>query len=148
MLDNAVKDRSSPFRIPVFICGDQSDLDGRIVVLRKSDQSNNIDNQLSETALNGLNKKLNDYDWFNKGKIIASFISIKSEISTNDLNQYLLSLGKILCLPVIENDKEVLIFKKYSIGDELKKGKFGVREPVNSLTQLPDIIFVPCLAFD
>ena len=42
MLDNAVKDRSSPFRIPVFICGDQSDLDGRIVVLRKSDQSNNI----------------------------------------------------------------------------------------------------------
>ena len=32
MLDKAVKDRSSPFRIPVFICGDQSDLDGRIVV--------------------------------------------------------------------------------------------------------------------
>ena len=42
MLTNAVKDRSSPFGIPVFICGDQSDLDGRIVVLRKSDQSNNL----------------------------------------------------------------------------------------------------------
>ncbi|MDB0054140.1 flavin-binding protein, partial [Candidatus Pelagibacter sp.] len=42
MLDNAVKDRSSPFRIPVFICGNQDDLDGRIVVLRKSDQINNI----------------------------------------------------------------------------------------------------------
>ena len=42
MLNNAVKDRSSPFRIPVFICGDQSGLDGRIVVLRKSDQSNNL----------------------------------------------------------------------------------------------------------
>ena len=42
MLDNAIKDRGSPFRIPVFICGDQSDLDGRIVVLRKSDQLNNI----------------------------------------------------------------------------------------------------------
>ena len=40
MLDNAVKDRSSPFRIPVFICGNQDDFDGRIVVLRKSDQSN------------------------------------------------------------------------------------------------------------
>ena len=35
MLDNAVKDRGSPFRIPVFICGNQNDLDGRIVVLRK-----------------------------------------------------------------------------------------------------------------
>ena len=42
MLDNAVKDRGSPFRIPVFICGNQNDLDGRIVVLRKSDQSNSL----------------------------------------------------------------------------------------------------------
>ena len=42
MLNNAVKDRSSPFRIPVFICGDQSDFDGRIVVLRKSDEENSL----------------------------------------------------------------------------------------------------------
>ncbi len=42
MLNNAVKDRSSPFRIPVFICGDQSDFDGRIVVIRKADETNNI----------------------------------------------------------------------------------------------------------
>ena len=42
MLDNAIKDRSSQFRIPVFICGSQDDFDGRIVVLRKSDQSNNL----------------------------------------------------------------------------------------------------------
>ena len=42
MLDAAVTDRSSQFRIPVFICGDQKDFDGRIVVLRKSDQSNNL----------------------------------------------------------------------------------------------------------
>lgn len=42
MLDDAVTNRSSPFRIPVFICGNQSDFDGRIVVLRKSDQKNNL----------------------------------------------------------------------------------------------------------
>ena len=42
MLDDAVTNRSSQFRIPVFICGDQNDFDGRIVVLRKSDQSNNL----------------------------------------------------------------------------------------------------------
>ena len=42
MLDDAVTNRSSQFRIPVFICGDQSDFDGRIVVLRKSDQLNNL----------------------------------------------------------------------------------------------------------
>ncbi len=42
MLYDAVTNRSSQFRIPVFICGDQKDFDGRIVVLRKSDQSNNL----------------------------------------------------------------------------------------------------------
>ena len=42
MLDDAVINRSSPFRIPVFVCGDQSDFDGRIVVLRKTDESNNL----------------------------------------------------------------------------------------------------------
>ena len=42
MLDDAVINRSSQFRIPVFVCGDQSDFDGRIVVLRKSDQTNNL----------------------------------------------------------------------------------------------------------
>ena len=42
MLDDAVTNRSSQFRIPVFICGNQTDFDGRIVVLRKFDQTNNM----------------------------------------------------------------------------------------------------------
>ena len=42
LLDDAVTNRTSPFRIPVFICGNQNDFDGRIVVLRKSDQSNKL----------------------------------------------------------------------------------------------------------
>ena len=42
MLDDAITNRASQFRIPTFICGNQSDFDGRIVVLRKSDQHNNI----------------------------------------------------------------------------------------------------------
>ena len=42
MLDDAVTNRGSQFRIPTFICGDQSSFDGRIVVLRKSDQQNRL----------------------------------------------------------------------------------------------------------
>ena len=42
MLDDAVVNRNSPFRIPVFICADQNDVDGRIVVLRKSDKNNSL----------------------------------------------------------------------------------------------------------
>ena len=42
LLTIAVKDRSSEFRTPVFICGDNKSLDGRIVVLRKVDHLNNF----------------------------------------------------------------------------------------------------------
>ena len=42
LLVDAVKNRSSEFRTPVFICGNDKDLDGRVVVLRKADQQNNF----------------------------------------------------------------------------------------------------------
>ena len=42
MLVDAVTNRSSQFRIPTFICGHNNDIDGRIVVLRKADQQNNL----------------------------------------------------------------------------------------------------------
>jgi len=38
LLTSAVTDRNSEFRTPVFICGSDKDLDGRVVVLRKADQ--------------------------------------------------------------------------------------------------------------
>ena len=40
MLDDAITNRGSQFRIPVFICAHQDEVDGRIVVLRKSDRAN------------------------------------------------------------------------------------------------------------
>ena len=124
------------------------DLDLLKKIQRKEQSKKRLLIDTSIVSNNAFYNKLTKNDWFNNSKIVASFLSIKSEISTDALNQYLLCLGKILCLPIIENNKEILIFKRYCIGDKLKKGKFGVREPVNSQTYLPDIIFVPCLAFD
>ena len=42
LLVNAVVDRNSEFRTPVFICGNDNDLDGRVVVIRKASQQNNF----------------------------------------------------------------------------------------------------------
>ena len=42
MLEDAVSNRNSQFRIPTFICGYGSDINGRIVVLRKVDKQNNL----------------------------------------------------------------------------------------------------------
>ena len=42
LLSSAVNDRNSEFRTPAFICGNNNDLDGRVVVLRKASQQNNF----------------------------------------------------------------------------------------------------------
>ena len=42
MLEDAVSNRNSQFRIPTFMCGYGSEINGRIVVLRKADKENNL----------------------------------------------------------------------------------------------------------
>ena len=42
LLTSAVTERSSEFRTPVFICGNDNNLDGRVVVLRKTSQQYNF----------------------------------------------------------------------------------------------------------
>ena len=86
---------------------------------------------------------------FKNYKIIASFISFKSEISTQFLNEFLLNNGKILCLPIIKNNSETLNFIEYNLKTKLVSGKFGIMQPSDlSKEFLPEIIFTPCLAFD
>tara|TARA_B110000438_G_C15696965_1_gene599377 strand:- start:516 stop:1091 length:576 start_codon:yes stop_codon:yes gene_type:complete len=94
-------------------------------------------------------KVLESHNWFDESKIVASFLSIKSEIPSNNLNRFIESAGKILCLPIITNKKDdILVFRRYSEGDDLKTGKFNIKEPLSSKSFLPDIIFTPCLGFD
>ena len=88
MLDDAVINRSSPFRIPVFICGSHNDFDGRIVVLRKSDQSNKILQFHSDIRSNKV-KKLKDSSnasmlFYDKEEKIQ--IRIKVECTVNHQN--------------------------------------------------------------
>ena len=80
---------------------------------------------------------------------VASFISIRSEISTNQLNKKIIELKKTLTLPVIENNSNELIFKKFNPNNNLKLGKFNIPEPVHKNRKLlPELFFVPCLGFD
>ena len=86
---------------------------------------------------------------FNDFKIIASFLSINSEISTKFLNKFLINNNKILCLPVVRQYSKILVFREYDLTTKLIIGEFGIYEP-SSLKNilLPDIILTPCLAFD
>ena len=89
MLDNAVKDRNSQFRIPVFICGNQDDFDGRVVVLRKSDQSNNLIQYHSDIRSNKIAKLKNNKNasmlFYDKDEKIQ--VRLKVECTVNHDNE-------------------------------------------------------------
>ena len=86
---------------------------------------------------------------FKNTKVISSFISINSEINTTELNNYIVKKNKTLCLPVIFKQDEHLIFRKFTNNEDMTHGFMKIKEPINTNEILdPEILFVPCLAFD
>ena len=88
MLDNAVINRSSPFRIPVFICAHQNEVDGRIVVLRKSNRKNNLlqfHTDLRSIKVNILqNNKNASLVFYDKGEKIQLRVKVECEINNQN----------------------------------------------------------------
>ncbi len=92
---------------------------------------------------------LNDNINFEKIKNVASFYSIRSEISTTQLNNKIIELNKTLAFPVIEKNSQELIFKKVYFNESFQIGKFKIPEPKKENKQIqPQLFFVPCLGFD
>ena len=97
------------------------------------------------SLFNKLFEKIN----FQEINIVSSFISINSEINTRELNNLIFIKNKILCLPVIEKKNSHLIFKQFKSEENFVKGHMNISEPQNKNKILnPELIFVPCLAFD
>ena len=92
-----------------------------------------------------LTEKIN----INKVDCVGSFMSIRSEISTNKLNKAILDMKKKLAFPTIEKNSETLIFKTFNSNKNFKLGKFNIPEPTNENKEIiPQLFFVPCLGFD
>ena len=88
MLDDAVTNRSSPFRIPVFMCAHQDEINGRIVVLRKSVRPNNLlqfHTDLRSTKVNIL-KKNNKASllFYDKEEKIQLRVKVECEINNQN----------------------------------------------------------------
>ncbi len=93
--------------------------------------------------------KLKNFIDFKEIENVASFISIRSEISTDDLNKKILELNKRLLFPVIKKNLDELVFKKSNLDNKFKIGKFNIPEPESDGEALiPQLFFVPCLGFD
>ena len=106
---------------------------------------NNNPSHFALSLFNKLFEKIN----FQEINIVSSFISINSEINTKELNNLIFIKNKILCLPVIEKKNSHLIFKQFKSEENFVKGHMNISEPQNNNKILiPELIFVPCLAFD
>ena len=85
----------------------------------------------------------------NNMNFISSFISIKTEINTTQLNNYILKKNKTLCFPVVLKKDQHLIFRKFTDETNLVEGFMNIKEPpIKNPIIIPELLFVPCLAFD
>ena len=117
----------------------------RILTENRNSIKKNIKQEFNFDAFNKLIKCIE----FDKVNAVASFMSIRSEISTKQLNKKIKEMKKTLAFPVIEKNSEDLIFKKFNSDKNFKLGKFNIPEPsIDNIEIIPQLIFVPCLGFD
>ena len=88
LLTRAVNDRSSEFRTPVFICGDEKNLDGRVVVLRKTDEQNislQFHSDIRSTKIDAIKKNSNSsLLFYGKKEKIQLRMKVQSKLHYND----------------------------------------------------------------
>ena len=93
-----------------------------------------------------IRKNLSKIDEYKKAETVAAYHSIGSEVKTHEILQEILSHGKTLALPRVEEDK--LIFCNVKKFEDLEKGEFGIMEPKQYCKPVNkfDVIIVPSVA--
>ena len=82
-----------------------------------------------------------------KKKIIGGYYPINFEIDILYFLSNVESKCSQISLPVI-NENNQMDFFKWSYNDLLKLNKFGIPEPLKNKKVIPDIVFLPLVAFD
>jgi 5-formyltetrahydrofolate cyclo-ligase len=83
------------------------------------------------------------------GTVVSGYSPIRSELDPVPLMQKLAAQGAKLALPAILGRGKSLVFRAWLPGDRLTMGPLGILEPSPAAAGLvPDIMLVPCAAFD
>jgi 5-formyltetrahydrofolate cyclo-ligase len=83
------------------------------------------------------------------GTIVSGYSPIRSEFDPAPLMRALAARGARLALPAVMARGKSLAFRAWSPSDRLTLGPLGILEPSPGAAELvPDIMLVPCAAFD
>jgi 5-formyltetrahydrofolate cyclo-ligase len=92
-------------------------------------------------------KDLGPGAWPQPGAVVAGYAPIRNEIDPWPVLRAMKAAGARLAMPRVEGPD--LVFHGIETAADLAPGTFGVPEPaVDRPTVRPDLILVPCLAFD
>jgi 5-formyltetrahydrofolate cyclo-ligase len=83
------------------------------------------------------------------GTVVSGYSPIRSELDPLPLMRKLAAQGAKLALPAVMARGKSLAFRAWSPSDRLTLGPLGILEPSPAAAELvPDIMLVPCAAFD
>ncbi|MGO1118418.1 5-formyltetrahydrofolate cyclo-ligase [Rhodovibrionaceae bacterium A322] len=84
-----------------------------------------------------------------QGAVVSGYWPIQSELDPRPLLRALADKGHRICLPVIVENHQPLIFREWHEGDDLENAGFNTFEPKADRPELlPEVLLVPLLAFD
>lgn len=121
---------------------DKTTLRNHLQTLRKGQFSKFVvDSSLQIAA------RLFQLDAYKKSKKIGLYDALDHEVQTKDIFEHAFKKGKTCLYPKVVGQH--LLFGKIKHESELKKGRFGVREPkYPSIDVTMDSILVPCVGVD
>lgn len=101
---------------------------------------------LIEIASKQIRKNLGKVEQYRKAQVVACYHSTGSEVKTHEIMQEILSHGKTLALPRVQ--EENLVFCEVKKFEDLEKGEFGIMEPKQycKIIDCFDLVIVPAVA--
>lgn len=82
------------------------------------------------------------------GAVVAGYFARDSEAGVGAMMSALAARGHPLAMPAITHGNS-LVFRAWSAGDPTSRNAYGIEEPLaGSASVIPDVVFVPLLAFD
>jgi 5-formyltetrahydrofolate cyclo-ligase len=100
-----------------------------------------------------IQKKLVSTEYFVSAKTIMVYMALPEEVDTAFLIEEIFKTGKKVVIPVIDNEKDIIVPVYLTSMDNLVKGRFGIAEPEHSLREKVnleeiDLIVTPAIAYD